>query len=118
MSSNTQISNFLPSIFRSVINLSENVCNSTEDMLSRVSKCNEGDVSNCMVGSMDVEALYPSIDIDFAADRCIQLLKESGIKFINVNADKLGLFLVYNDTESNLKKASFLHYCPIHAHNV
>ena len=110
--SNMRILYFLSSILRPVIALSEDVSDSTEDMLSRVSKCNESDVSDCIVGSMDVEALYPSIDIDFDVDRCIELLRESGIKFTNVDFDELGLFLVFNDTESNLEQSNLLRYCP------
>ena len=26
---------------------------------------------NCVIGSMDVKALYPSIDIDFAVKTCV-----------------------------------------------
>ena len=108
---NMRISSLLSSILRPVISLSEDVCDSTEDMLSRVSTCNEEDLSDCIVGSMDVEALYPSIDIDFASDRCIKLLRDSGIRFTNIDADELGLFLVYNDTLShgNLPRSHFEH---------
>ena len=38
---------------------------------------------------MDVEALYPSIDVDFAVYKCVKLLKESHVTFKNVNTDKL-----------------------------
>jgi len=111
-----RISHFLSSILRPVIALSEDVCDSTDDMLARVTKCNERDLSGCIVGSMDVESLYPSIDIDFAVDKCIELLQDSGIQFTNIDFDELGLFLIFNDTEVNLKKVDLLQYCPSRAH--
>ena len=56
--------------------------------------CNENtDISNCIVGSMDVEALYPSIDVDFSVDRCGDILLESGITFENADYKEIGLFL-------------------------
>ena len=65
-----------------------------------------------LVGSMDVEALYPSIDIEFAAQKCTELLLETGIKFKNVNIAELGLFLIYNESVSKLEQAGLLKYCP------
>ena len=48
------------------------ICDSTADMLARVEKCNEEkDLKNCIIGSFDVEALYPSIDVDFAVEKCL-----------------------------------------------
>ena len=61
---------------------------------------------------MDVEALYPSIDIEFAAQKCTELLLETGIKFKNVNIAELGLFLIYNESVSKLEQAGLLKYCP------
>ena len=109
---NVCISHLLSFILRPVIALSEDVCNSTDDMLSRVSKCNQSDLSGCIVGSMDVEALYPSIDIEFAVEKCIELLRESGIQYTNIDFDELGLFLAFNDTEENLKTLDLWKYCP------
>ena len=42
---------------------------------------------------MDVVALYPSIDVDFAVDRCMELVQEDNMVFDNVDIDELGLFL-------------------------
>ena len=109
---NRRISHFLSTILRPVIAFSPDVCDSTDDMLSRVERCNGEDLSTCVLGSMDVEALYPSIDVAFAVDRCTELIRESQIKFTNVDADELGLFLMFNDTEENLIEIDILKYCP------
>lgn len=118
VNNNMRISYFLSSILRPIIALSDDVCDNTDDMLSRVAKCNEADLSKCIVGSMDVEALYPSIDIEFAVEKCAELLMDSGIEFKNVDTDELGMFLVFNDTEENLHKADLLRYCPNRTSNM
>ena len=59
-----------------VIQQAKYPCNSTEDMLSRVKRVNETvDLNNCIIGSMDVKALYPSIDIDFAVEKCVEMIQ-------------------------------------------
>ena len=48
------------------------------------------DLSRCILGSMDVKALYPSIDIDFSVDECVELLLESEIDFKDLDTAELG----------------------------
>ncbi|CAI9737557.1 dynein regulatory complex subunit 6-like isoform X6 [Octopus vulgaris] len=69
IASNYRISYFLSMIIRPIIWMSPDVCDSTEDLLSRISDCNKTcDLTGCIVGSMDVVSLYPSIDVDFAVE--------------------------------------------------
>ena len=61
--SNYRMSYFLSRILQPYIKQVPEICDSTADMLARVEKCNEEqDLKNCIIGSFDVEALYPSID--------------------------------------------------------
>ncbi|CAI9737260.1 Hypothetical predicted protein [Octopus vulgaris] len=70
IASNYRISYFLSMIIRPIIRMSPDVCDSTEDLLSRISDCNKTcDLTGCIVGSMDVVSLYPSIDVDFAVEK-------------------------------------------------
>ena len=79
VASNYRMSHFISSILQPVIQQAKHPCSSTEDMLSRVRVINETvDLTNCVIGSMDVKALYPSIDIDFAVDKCVEMIVESG----------------------------------------
>ena len=51
-------------------------------MLGKVKRINEEvDLRNCVIGSMDVKALYPSIEIDFAVDKCIEMIIKSESNF-------------------------------------
>ena len=65
-----------------------------------------------MIGSMDVEALYPSIDVDFAVVKCVQLLKESDLTFENVNADELELYVTLLRTEEEPENEGINDFCP------
>ena len=47
----------------------ETVCNSTEEMLASIEKCNENGIEEKHVlGSLDVKSLYPSIPVEDAID--------------------------------------------------
>ena len=74
-------------------------------MLSRVKLVNETvDLTDCVIGSMDVKALYPSIDIDFAVEKCVEMIIESDVKFQNVNTDELGLYLSLTVDKRDLER--------------
>ena len=105
------MSHFISSILQPVIQQAKHPCSSTEDMLSRVRVINETvDLTNCVIGSMDVKALYPSIDIDFAVDKCVEMIIESGLKFENVNNDELGLYLSLTVDKRELEKENLSDY--------
>ena len=80
-------------------------------MLSRVKRINETvDLSNCVIGSMDVKALYPSIDIDFAVEKCVKMIVRSKMKFENVNTEELGLYLSLTVGKTELGKENLTMY--------
>ena len=88
------------------------LCN-TSVILSRISTINETeDSTDCVLGSMDVESLYPSIDVDFAVEKCVELLQESDITFENVQADELGLYITLQTLEEERKKEGIADFCP------
>ena len=99
------------SILQPVIQQAKHPCNSTEDMLSRVREINETvNLENCIIGSMDVKALYPSIDIDFATEKCVDMITESDTSFDNINADELGLYLALTVDKDELARADLTKY--------
>ena len=81
---------------------------STEDMISSVDKFNtqirqgEVDGDRVMIGSLDVEALYPSIDVNLAAKMTGNLVRESAIKFEGIDWRWALIYLVL--TMSNIEK--------------
>ena len=113
VSSNYRISHFLSSMLRPLINAAPTVCDSTEDMLYRIRECNQQqDLQNSVVGSMDVTALYPSIDIVFAVSICVELLHESSVEFSSVDFNEVGLFLALTTSNELLEEVGLGRYCP------
>ena len=81
-------------------------------MLSRVRVVNETvDLNNCIIGSMDVKALYPSIDIDFAVEKCVEMILKSNVKFENIDTVELGLYLSLTMSVEDLIELNILEYC-------
>ena len=65
---NANLSHHISTIIRPVWKRDSNVCTSTEEMMAAIQDVNKRDMySNTVLGSTDVSALYPSIDVDFAA---------------------------------------------------
>ena len=83
-------------------------------MLAAIQDVNDnGDLDEkCTVGSADVTALYPSIDIEFAAAKVGEMFVESGIEVADVDTEELGLYLALNRTRAQLRRAGLAEYCP------
>ena len=87
---------FFSYILRLFIALAEEACDSSEDMPYRVNQCNiNHNITDDMIGSFDVEALYSSININFAVQKCLELISESESEseFKSGDTLKLGLYL-------------------------
>ena len=112
VASNYRLSHFVSTILQPVIQLEKYNCNSTEDLLGRVRKVNgEMDLKNCIIGSMDVKALYPSIDIDFAVQKCVEMIKESKVSFEKVDTEELGLYISLNMSIEEIKRLEIEDFC-------
>ena len=73
-----------------------------EELLAEVGRVNiEGIDELDIIGSMDVVALYPSLDIDFTIEKVCEVLQEISVKYDGLNVKELGLYLslVMNDDE-------------------
>ena len=111
VASNYCLSHFISTVLQPVIQQAKHPCNSTEDMLSRVRKVNQTvDLKNCIIGSMDVKALYPSIDIDFAVEKCVEVITTSEVTFNNIDTDELGLYLALTVSKYELAKEKLAEY--------
>ena len=92
----------------------ETVCASTEELLAEIEELNKGGRLNesDIIGSMDVEALYPSLDIDFTVEKVCEMLHDSKVTFEGINYKELGLYLslVMNDEE--LRRRGVDAVCP------
>ena len=65
-----RLSFLISTILKEVYIDNETVCSSTEDMIGSIQETNGNYVleNDAIIGSLDVKALYPSLDMDFAID--------------------------------------------------
>ena len=90
----------------------ESVCLNTEEMLADFKRVNDSHITeDIMIGSADVKALYPSLDIPFTVEVC-EVFYTSAIQVVGLNAEELGLYLVLNRTETELRNVKLLEFCP------
>ena len=92
-------------------------CESTEDMLAAITESNsnmkEEDtrIDRC-IGSADVKALYPSLDIPFTIQVVCEQIFRSGITFEGIDSEELGLYLSLNRSNFYLKSLGIDTCCP------
>ncbi|KAJ8021804.1 hypothetical protein HOLleu_39101 [Holothuria leucospilota] len=117
-SCNRNLSYLLSQCIRPLVSSAPETCDSTEDLLSRIRDINMKKDKKFVVGSMDVTALYPSIDVDFAVKKCSDLLSNSSINFEGINPHELGLFLKVIEIETGQKlPEDVLPFCPVRSTN-
>ena len=111
---NSKLSHFLGMFLRPVWQEQETTCTSTEEMLAAIRDMNDSDTldGDITVGSADVKALYPSIDIDFAAEICGKMFIESEVEVVGIDAQELGLYLAMHLTVAELQDRHLAPYCP------
>ena len=64
----------------------------------------------CAIGSADVKALYPSIDIDFACEKVAEMYMSSNVEVDEDSVDKreLGLYLALNRPPTQLRAQIYI----------
>ena len=91
----------------------ESVCLNTEEMLAEFKQLNDSQVTeDIVVGSVDVKALYPSLDIAFPVAKVCEISHTISVQVVGVNAEELGLYLALNRTEAELRDVGLLQFCP------
>ena len=96
----------------------ESVCLNTEEMLADFKRVNDSHiVEDIIVGSADVKALYPSLDIPFTVEKACEVFYTSAVQVVGLNTEELGLYLSLNRTEVELRDVGLLKFCPRHKTN-
>ena len=113
VSYNKRLSHLISMLLTDVYRGEKTVCSSTEELLAEVRKLNDEGIDDLdIVGSMDVEALYPSLDIDFTVEKVCEVLYESAVKFEGVDYKELGLYLSLVKNDDELRRMGLLDVCP------
>ena len=118
---NKRLSHVVSKILHEVWKEEGSVCISKEDMMAGIQKANEelrNNVDNeVIVGSADVKALYPSLDVDFTVDKVCEVFYGSYVRVEGVNIEELALYLCVSLKEDYLMEAGIARYCPTRKSN-
>ena len=115
---NGKLSHLISMILKEVKRADEDSCESTDDIMAAIQSVNE---EHCVVngnklcvGSLDVKALYPSLNIPYAAEKICDEFMESEIEFVYESIDtyELGLYLVLTVSDEDLVDEGLRDYCP------
>ena len=112
---NKKLSHIMSTLLREVWRGEETTCENTEELLANIEEINNNRSERrgeIVVGSLDVKALYPSLDVDHAAEIVEKVLVESDLEFDGINNKELGLYLSLNYNEEELDTMNIKEYCP------
>lgn len=110
---NRKLSHLISFILAEVWKEEASVCLNTEEMLTEFKQLNDSQVTeDIVVGSAEVKALYPSLDIAFTVEEVCEVFHTSSVQIVGVNAEELGLYLALNRTEAKLRDVRLLQFCP------
>lgn len=91
----------------------ESVCLNTEEMLANFKQLNDSHITeDIIVGSADVKALCPWLDICFTVEKVCEVVHSSGVQVFELNAEELGLYLVLSKTEAEFRDVGLLQFFP------
>ena len=117
VSYNKRLSHLISIILTEVYAGEQTVCSSTEELLAEVDKLNEEGIDDSyIIGSADVEALYPSLDIEFTIDKVCELFYISKVEIEGINYKELGLYLSLTHTDEQLRNFGIYDACPKRIH--
>ena len=116
---NSRLSHMVCNILKPVWRSNEHACESTEDLLAAVTSLNNNRLNgSIIVGSLDVKALYPSLDINATADVMVKEFMESEFDIEETDVSELGLYLALNRSRAELTKDKLADFCPTRKHRV
>ena len=67
---------------------------------------------HCVIGSLDVKALYPSLDVPFVAEKVAEMFLDSNLTVPSLDVKELGLYLALNRKPAELEAKDILQFCP------
>ena len=114
---NNKLSHLLSMIIKPLNKLNSSSCSSSEEMMASIQQANEkGLPTDTVVGSLDVKALYPSLDVDLTARVIANTYMEHSYEIINVDYNELSLYLAINMSPENLASKGLSEFCPTRKH--
>ena len=109
---NNKLSHLLSMIIKPLNKLNSSSCSSSEEMMASIQQANEkGLPTDTVVGSLDVKALYPSLDVELTARVIADTYMEHSYEVINVDYNELSLYLALNMSPENLTNKGLYEFC-------
>ena len=83
---------------------SGSVCMNTKEMMAEATRVNsEGVGDDTIIGSTEVKALYPSLDIDFTINTVFEFFETSDVVIHGVDYEEMGLYISLNRTIGQIR---------------
>ena len=109
---NRKLAHFISMILRPIWQQEETVCTNTEEVMAAFNDVNTKDITNTLtVGSADVKALYPSLDINHTAEIVANEFYESEYTIEDIDTNELSLYLVLNMSAQDITNNNLDNYC-------
>ena len=110
---NSKLAHLINTYLANIWKNEEENCASTEELLAEFDAINEkGTRQGYFIGSADVVALYPSLDIKKVTDVVADMIKESNVTLEGVNYEEAGLYLAITRDSEDLARAGIEDLCP------
>ena len=108
------MSHLMSMILKRIEEREDSICMSTEEMMAEeIKRVNdEGCDEDVIIGSADVKALYPSLDIDFTIEKICEIFYGCDTTFECIDYDELGLYLALNVDQSRISSLGLESVCP------
>ena len=109
---NRKFSHLISMIIRPLWQEADTVATNTEEMMAAFQDINAKEITNeILVGSADVKALYPSLEINHTAEIVSKVFYESDYNIEEVNNRELSLYLALNLRKEELEKENISKFC-------
>ena len=113
ISYNHRLSYLLSTILENTTENEETECENTEDLISEFQRINETEISDSLIiGSMDVKALYPSLNIPHTIDKVCEIFENSNITIDNIDYQEVSHYIALNKTQEEVNQMNLQRLCP------
>ena len=114
---NSKLAHLITTYLARIWKNEEENCASTEELLADFDMINKtGLKPDSFVGSADVIALYPSLNVERVADVVGEMIKESEIKLEGVDYEEVGMYLAICKESKDLEALKIQELCPKRKH--
>ena len=74
-------------------------------------------LAEIIIGSTDVKALYPSLDIDFTVAKVFEVIFDSSLSFEGLWYEEIALYVAIHRTPEDLRALQIDEVCPTRTSN-